>query len=129
MDGRCQVALWGGWGVNKDRGACTFASVVHPPPHPTTAQAMLALAPIPRPVQATRTYTAGAQSYAPKQHCYLGRGNAHTSHMWVAAVQTHALFHNVHWATCQPMKVIRRRVWLQCVWGNVWWRGCSPPRK
>ena len=48
---------------------------------------------------------------------------------WITAMRPHATPEGVHWATWLPLKSERRRLWLQWVWGNVWWKGCMPPWK
>ena len=48
---------------------------------------------------------------------------------WSTAMRPHATPEGAHWATWLPLKGERRRLWLQWVWGNVWWRGCMPPWK
>ena len=48
---------------------------------------------------------------------------------WITAMRPHATPEGVHWATWVQLKAERRRLWLQWVWGNVWWKGCMPPWK
>ena len=48
---------------------------------------------------------------------------------WITAMRPHATPEGVQWATWLPLKAERRRLWLQWVWGNVWWKGCMPPWK
>ena len=48
---------------------------------------------------------------------------------WITATRPHATPEGVHSATWLPLKAEGRRLWLRWVWGNVWWKGCTPPWK
>ena len=37
------------------------------------------------------------------------------------------MYRGLHWATWLPLRVLARHVWVQWMWGNVRWAGCSPP--
>ena len=36
-------------------------------------------------------------------------------------------YEGLHWTTWLPLRGVRRHMWIQWVWGNVRWCGCSPP--
>ena len=46
---------------------------------------------------------------------------------WIAAVRPYTKYEGLHWATWLPLRGVRRHMWIQWVWGNVRWSGCSPP--
>ena len=70
--------------------------------------------------------------YTPDAPHGIGMGGTEAptpAKIWITAMRPHATPEGVHWATWLPLKAGRRRLWLQWVWGNVWWKGCMPPWK
>ena len=46
---------------------------------------------------------------------------------WIAAVRPYTKYEGLHSTTWLPPRGVRRHMWIQWVWGNVRWCGCSPP--
>ena len=45
----------------------------------------------------------------------------------IAALLPYPTYPGVHFVTLLPLRARRRQGWLQWLWGNIRWQGCSPP--
>ena len=46
---------------------------------------------------------------------------------WIAAIRPYTGYEGLHWTTWLSLRGVCHHMWIQWVWGNVRWSGCSPP--
>ena len=46
---------------------------------------------------------------------------------WLLNYRRYGVWRGAHWLSWLPMKGTRRMIWIQWLWGNIRWEGCSAP--